>query len=267
MVAVVTAAVCVRLGVWQLQRLAERRGVNTRREARIVLPPVDLTPDSTTSGAPWLPRNSLLWRRVKLHGTYDFGAEIVVRGRTHLGAPGVHVVTPLRLGSGVAVPILRGWLPAADGLNADLAAAREMETDGSGRTALTGLAVPGRQPSPTPARRHRFGEEEHLVLGSLSLEEVGAEVSYRIADFFVQPLEAPAEAATNARSSGLQHVPLPSLGGGPHLMYAVQWFSFALISLVGAGLYIRSRTSASGSAAASLVARGSGEGQGPEQES
>jgi surfeit locus 1 family protein len=28
-------------------------------------------------------------------------------------------------------------------------------------------------------------------------------------------------------------VPLPPLGNGPHLSYAVQWFSFAAIGLIG----------------------------------
>jgi cytochrome oxidase assembly protein ShyY1 len=34
-------------------------------------------------------------------------------------------------------------------------------------------------------------------------------------------------------------VPLPALSEGPHLSYAIQWFSFATIALVGAAILLR----------------------------
>src|SRR6266487_35375 len=33
--------------------------------------------------------------------------------------------------------------------------------------------------------------------------------------------------------------PLPALDNGPHLSYAIQWFSFAVIALVGTAVLIR----------------------------
>jgi cytochrome oxidase assembly protein ShyY1 len=34
-------------------------------------------------------------------------------------------------------------------------------------------------------------------------------------------------------------VPLPELSEGPHLSYAIQWFSFAAIALAGAAILVR----------------------------
>jgi hypothetical protein len=36
----------------------------------------------------------------------------------------------------------------------------------------------------------------------------------------------------------------PPLDDGPHLNYAIQWFAFAVIALVGAGVVIRQRREA-----------------------
>jgi cytochrome oxidase assembly protein ShyY1 len=44
-----------------------------------------------------------------------------------------------------------------------------------------------------------------------------------------------------ATPANLAVVPLPELTGGPHLSYAVQWFSFAAIAVVGSVvLFLRS---------------------------
>jgi cytochrome oxidase assembly protein ShyY1 len=34
-------------------------------------------------------------------------------------------------------------------------------------------------------------------------------------------------------------VPLPELSEGPHLSYAIQWFSFAVVALVGSAILVR----------------------------
>jgi cytochrome oxidase assembly protein ShyY1 len=113
----VVAAACIRLGFWQLDRLAERRLRNDQLAARLAQPVVELQALSAdTTG--WLHRH------VILRGQYDVERSIVLPARYLGGVPGVHVVTPLRLASGEAVLVNRGWLPAADGINADTAAFR-----------------------------------------------------------------------------------------------------------------------------------------------
>ncbi|NIQ52124.1 MAG: SURF1 family protein, partial [Gammaproteobacteria bacterium] len=102
----VVAAVCVRLGFWQLDRLQERRDRNAVVEARMAMPPVALAGlPSDTAG--------LVHRRVTLAGGYDHAHDLVLAGRSMGGLPGVYLYSPLRLGTG-AVLVERGWLPSAD---------------------------------------------------------------------------------------------------------------------------------------------------------
>src|SRR5262245_56990814 len=85
-----SVVVLCRLGVWQLDRLAERRAINARIDTRMVEPATPLT------GEPLDPE-AIEYRRVKVRGVYDSAQEVVLRNRSLEGAPGVHVLTPLRI--------------------------------------------------------------------------------------------------------------------------------------------------------------------------
>ncbi|MBO3094130.1 SURF1 family protein [Cellulomonas dongxiuzhuiae] len=111
------AAVCGRLGAWQLER-AEVRGVASaeREAARIVTADPEpltglLAPGETFSG-------DLVARKAVVTGTYDDDATLLVTGREHDGrTDGYLVLTPLRVptADGEAVlPVVRGWSPTAD---------------------------------------------------------------------------------------------------------------------------------------------------------
>lgn len=236
---VVLAAAFGRLGAWQLSRLGERRELNRARERALAAAPVSLDDAATLP-----PADSLLWHRAVVAGTWDEEREIVVRGRSWLGSPGVAVLTPLRLASGVSILVLRGWLPAADGLSADLARARPAGEAGDGGNVAAearGLVLPGEGPSPVPARRLRYPVGERLVLGAIDLAAADSLLPGRVAPYVLQVLPAdpdggPAGAA--ARSDGRPTpFPAPELTDGPHLFYAFQWFGFAAIALA-AGLLL-----------------------------
>src|SRR5262245_21707826 len=105
LLAVAGVALCCGLGVWQLDRLAQRQARNATIDARMALPPAPL-------GATPADPDALEYRRVEARGVYDPEQEIVLRTRALDGAPGVHVIPPLRLsGSDAAVLVDRGWLP------------------------------------------------------------------------------------------------------------------------------------------------------------
>ena len=193
--AVLVAAGCVRLGIWQLDRLAQRRAGNVALAARLALPPLEL------QGAG--PADSVWQRRVVAHGVYDFAAERTWVGRSFQGTPGVALITPLRLAGGAAVLVDRGWAPSPDAFHVDHALYREPDT-----ATVTGIAL-------IPPR----GRGDVSVAGFLP---------------FVIQLETPDPAAGLPR-----RWPLPALDNGPHLSYAVQWFSFAVIALVGTAVLIR----------------------------
>ena len=109
----VAAAVCARLGVWQLDR-AQVRGAaaEQRREAALTTAapvPLDqvLAPQTAFTGA-------LVGRKVQVSGTYDAAQQLLVTGRAVDGRHGSLVLTPLHVGTaqGQAVlAVVRGFVP------------------------------------------------------------------------------------------------------------------------------------------------------------
>lgn len=103
------AAVCARLGVWQLDR-AEIRGAAAQQaalEETEAAPPVPiddvLAPQSSFDGA-------LVGRRVIATGHYEADGQLLVADRVLHGESGWLVLTPLRTGSGAVLPVVRGWV-------------------------------------------------------------------------------------------------------------------------------------------------------------
>jgi len=206
-VAVLIAALCGRLGVWQLHRLHQRRARNAEVAAARALPPIDLP-------AAGLPADSLIERRVRARGVYDWAHEHVWHARTYEGAPGVTLVTPLRLQDGSWLLIDRGWAPSPDAYHVDAPHFREADT-----AAIEGLAE--------PAPRDRGDADPRRLADSLG----GA-----VLPVVVQLLPGGGKAPLPV---GLIRWPAPELDEGPHLSYTIQWFSFAVIILVGTFFLLR----------------------------
>ena len=194
-IAVVVAAGCVRLGIWQVDRLHQRQARNRAAEARLALPPVAIGRNT--------PADSARQRRVVARGVYDFAAELSWPGRSFEGTPGVALITPLRLPDGSAVLVDRGWAPSPDAFHVDHSLYYEPDT-----ASVTGIAL-------IPPR----GRGDVDVTGFLP---------------FIIQLEGPDPASRLPR-----RWPAPAFDNGPHLSYAIQWFSFAVIALVGTAVLIR----------------------------
>jgi len=196
--AVLIAGVCVGLGIWQVQRLGQRRARNAVVAARWALPPLAL-------GHGFVVADSARQRRVTARGVYDFSAEKTWPGRSFQGTPGVALITPLRLADGSAVLVDRGWVPSPDAYHVDQTRYHEPDT-----ATVVGLGL-------IPPR----GRGDVDTKGYLP---------------FVIQLETPDP------ERGLpRRWPAPVLDDGPHLSYAIQWFSFAMIALVGTAALLRSR--------------------------
>lgn len=207
--AVALAALFVRLGFWQLARLGERRAVNAITAARLA--------HSETPFEQLRREAEPARRRSVLEGTPDTANEFMVTGRSRDGSPGVHIVTPVRVaGNDTAVLVNRGWVYAPDAATADLARWREHRTEFHGyalQLSATGL------PSVVKGR----------TLRPLGVEGVRKLVPYPVRDLYLVSEDSQTD-HTPAR------LPLPALDEGPHLNYAIQWFSFAAIALVGAAI-------------------------------
>ncbi len=203
------AAVCVRLGFWQVSRLHQRRALRAQLERRERMPPLDLA--ALKDGA-----DSLAYRPATVRGTFDFAHQLLVTERVVDEVPAVYVVTPLRYGDR-AVLVERGWTPSADGYSAPLDALAEPDT-----ATVTGvlLSVPRGAAPDAGAWPLHVRRDDPATLAE--------RVPYPLF-----PLVLRRTHATGPLPAGLRPVAAPTLDNGPHLSYAIQWFSFAAIAVVG----------------------------------
>lgn len=223
------AAACTALGFWQLDRLRTRRARNDAAIASRALPPTDLNAVARAGDGGAGP---LAERRVTAEGRYDPAHEIVLRGQVYRGTPGVYIATPLRLsGSDSAVLVTRGFAPSPDALTVDLAA---LAADTSGTVRVAGLAetIPIR-PDGGQALTHRGRES----FRRLDLAALRARLPYPILDVTIIEI---ADSAGTDRAIP-RRLPAPALDDGPHLNYALQWFAFATLAGVFAGIFVRGR--------------------------
>lgn len=204
-VGLVVGAVCVRLGLWQLDRLDQRRTFNRGLEERLAMDPIVLGEDGDGD----VPED-LEHRRVTARGRFDFARQTLERARSYQGAPGAFVLTPLVTDSGPVVLVNRGWTYAADGRSVDLPALSEPET-----TTVRGVLL--------RPRRDALG---------VSPDEVIAEGV--VVPFLLRRTKPP-----DSMPERLVPLDLPAVSNGPHLSYALQWFSFALIAVVGSIILFR----------------------------
>jgi surfeit locus 1 family protein len=227
-----------RLGVWQLQRLQERRDQNSLLLTRLEQPPLTLTGQAFNYDHADL-------RRAVVRGTYDFQNEVLLRDQELNGVPGVKVITPLRItGSDQAVLVDRGWIPLAQSTPEARAmfdqASGEVEVQGIARASQTRLNwLSPDDPSPeSPAARAD-------AWFRVNIPRIQKQLPYPALPVFVQL------GHVGAADSGLDtaHLPVPyvelDLSDGPHLGYAIQWFSFALILVAGYIVIFRHETSGS----------------------
>ncbi len=217
------AAVCLRLGFWQLERLRERRAENRIAEAARALPEVAMSGRAD---------GSLAHRRVRATGVYDPGGEIVLRGQSHRERPGVVVVTPLRVrGQGTAVLVARGFVPSADAVSVSAVPPAE-----SGEVTVRGIALPLGEREDDGAMLERPGAG--TTWKGLDRSAIEARLGYPVSSVYL--VQSPDSAAAGSP----RRLEPPALDDGPHLSYAIQWFAFAVIALVGAAALLGRRGSA-----------------------
>jgi surfeit locus 1 family protein len=216
--AISLAAIFISLGFWQLRRLSARRQANVLLAARRFTPEVglDSLPADTAAAH---------FRRVRIRGAYDYANEIVYTLRGRNGSPGVNVLTPIRRsGTDTAVLVNRGWVYSPDGVTIDTKPWRESDSvDANGFVEVFPTQGPFEAPNPARPRSmrrlDRFGMEKLFP--------------YPIANYYVVLTDS---ARTGSGPPRVEPAPLDE---GPHRNYAIQWFSFAAISIGGLVIFLR----------------------------
>lgn len=220
-------ALCARLGVWQLDRLAQRRAFNAHYLTTTALPPLELR------SAPQTDLTTLEYRAVTVTGVFDFENQVALRNRYHGSEYGYHLLTPLILSDGTAILIERGWIPAEG--NATPADWRKY--DQPGEQTISGILRLG-QTKPdlggVPDPELTEGQTRLDFWNIVNLERISRQSPYPLLPVFIQPNPEETRGAPP-----YPYQPQIEITEGPHFGYALQWFTFASILFFGYPFYLR----------------------------
>jgi surfeit locus 1 family protein len=202
----------VNLGFWQLRRLDERRLENLVQANRFAAEPVPLGVLLQSTGSDL---ESIEYRRVTVAGSWQPDHEVLVRSQVLRGAAGYHVITPLLLATGTAVLVNRGWIPLET--KPPLPAAGEQEV--SGWVRLTQVRA-GAGPLDPPGQTLR-------QVARVDIDRLSQQMPWPLLPVYVVGQTSTGDALPVPVS------PPDLTDEGPHFWYALQWFSFTVIGVVG----------------------------------
>ncbi len=212
--AALTVGMCVLfwwLGTWQWGRHVERSERNASINAALTADPAPLRsvvtePASTPEAA--------VYRRVTTSGTYL--ADQQVLQRNPLGRSGFAVVTPLALDAGGTLVVERGWV-ATSSSDPNTAAADVTPPAGS-------VTVTVRLRAPQASSGRQGPDGQIYDIDPKTLAGLPAPVYALYGELVEQsPPPDPALELPEASDTGI----------GVHLFYAIQWWMFIAIAIIG----------------------------------
>lgn len=213
--ALLGAALTARLGVWQLDRAAQKVALQAAIDAQAARPALG-NAELSANGA------GQLHRQVRLRGRWVSDRTVWLDNRPMDGRAGFYVVTPLRLaGRGEAILVERGWAPrdAFDRSRLPAVSTPAGEIEVEGRLAAS------------PSRLYQLGEGSTGTIRQ-NLDPAAFAVESGLA---LLPLTVVQTAPAGAQDGLLRHWPAPDLGLQKHYGYAFQWFALCALIL---GLYV-----------------------------
>lgn len=215
-VAVIAIAIgFINLGLWQLDRHAEVAAENDRLKQVLAETPVPLEQA--------LQADNVQFQPVSAAGTYLPDGQLQLSPRSRNDRPGYDILTPLALDDGRTLVVDRGWVPLDD----DAPPPPQGPVQVSGRLRPS---LPARQVLPPDGPRAE-------LVSNVDLEVLRNQLPSVIDTAYLEVTDE------DARQAGV--VPRPAepvtLESGNHLSYALQWFAFTIIGLVGYPLLLRRR--------------------------
>jgi cytochrome oxidase assembly protein ShyY1 len=214
----VLGVVFVNMGEWQLDRLAQRKERNATTIANEQSP---VRPYEQVFTHPITDADQ--WQRVEARGTFDADHQFVVRYRSNGDLDGYEVVTPMRTANGVVL-VNRGFIPLPRGTQIPSTA----PAPPSGEVTVVGHVrrnEKGRRTATTPA-----GNQVRLI----NSDAIAMTLPYPIKSGYIGLLTVQPE-----QEGEFQPIQLPELSEGPHFWYAVQWFMFTAVGVLGIVVFIR----------------------------
>jgi cytochrome oxidase assembly protein ShyY1 len=218
LVVLTLAGLFILAGFWQLDRLHEVRTRNAVVRSRMGSTPVPLDqvlqPNDVDPG-------KASYRRVVVAGHFDPSRQVLIQFRSYSGDPGDYLLTPLVTSNGAAILVNRGWIPPSD---TPVQQARGLDPP-PGDVRVTGILFPSEKRGSSPTDAGGGIVEATRI----DLAVLGPGFSVPLYPAYLQ-----LTAQDPAHSGDYPIVlPAPHLDNGPHLSYAIQWFSFTAIVLIG----------------------------------
>jgi surfeit locus 1 family protein len=229
LLAVSAVIIMIRLGLWQLDRLEQRREFNRAVLATRDLPPLELGSEEADD------LSAQTYRKAYVRGEYDEANQVVLSNQSYRDQLGVHLLTPLRIeGTDQHFLVDRGWVPFEHYLNGTL---DQYETDGvvEVRGILVGTTsrIGVRSCLEGDSAQSGAPENSPLALWCVDLEKIQAGLPYEITNLYL--VREPVSAEENPPVGTTVQIEITE---GPHLGYAVQWFSFAVLLAIGYPYYV-----------------------------
>ncbi len=219
--AALTLAMCVLfwwLGTWQWGRHLERADRNAAIERAQSAEPVDL---ASVVADPADSPDLAVYRPVTASGTYL--ADDQVLQRNPRGRSGYAAVTPLALDGGGTLVVDRGWV-AASPTDVNAPATDVAPPDGP-----VSVTVRLRAPQASSDRQAPAGQIYDIDPRAMS--ETLPQPVYALYGELIDQTPSP--------DSALELPEASETGLGVHLFYAIQWWLFIVIALVGFGALMR----------------------------
>ena len=220
--ALLTVGLCVKAGLWQLNKASLKQALQVQLSTRQTEQPVEINnihADNIKN------LDELRYKRVKLSGVYDTRYQVLVDNQVENTVAGYHVITPLKLSdSQLYVLINRGWIPRSN-------------------AQIDGLFVPPVVENPDGLQRIEgditLPSAKFFTLESPATNSAGWQTVWQNLDltryvksvpFTVQPYIV--RLSANNAGGFTRNWPPPGDRVRMHLGYAYQWFGFAMTLLV-----------------------------------
>lgn len=231
MIVVIGVAVAIRLGIWQLDRNAQRQTFISHIQAMQAMPVLDLNLRPIPTDL-----EGMEYRQVIVTGVYDFDRQVVLRNQVRRRMsgtdPGVALVTPLILNDSQAVLVERGWIPLEYTTPASWRKFDEPGTvtiTGIIRLSLEKAEVGSALLDPTLSP----GETRLDFWNFINLPRLQAQFPYPLLNIYIQQ-------ASGTDLEGLPYrlMEQPDLDPGDHIGFALQWFFYASLLFFGYPVWV-----------------------------
>ena len=221
-------AVMIRLGIWQLDRLTQRKAFNERVEVQLSKDALHLANQNLE-----LDLYDMEYRAAIVAGEYDHENQVVLRNQDWQGRLGVHILTPLVIaGEDIAILVDRGWIPYEDFTGDNLSQYDQpglVELNGTVRRSQSKPLIGGRADQiPGP------GDPPLIAWNWINVSNISNQIPYKLLPVYLVSSPDLTENQLPYRSNKEL-----DLTEGSHLGYAFQWFTFAAILGIGYPLYVR----------------------------